>query len=58
VAICLALSLLLDWPWIAGHWCRQALVIIMITTLLAMGGKIVYANLFRFRESKTPNSKP
>ncbi|WP_431471928.1 hypothetical protein I5168_12015 [Nonlabens sp. SCSIO 43208] len=46
IVICMLISLLFMWDFIAAHWLRQALVILYILAMLAIGIKVSLANLY------------
>jgi predicted membrane channel-forming protein YqfA (hemolysin III family) len=45
IVICAALTLLLDWSWIAAHWLRQLLVAVLTISVLLLGLWIAIRNL-------------
>jgi cell division protein FtsL len=45
IILCAAITLLLDWSWIAAHWLRQLLVAVLTITTLLLGLFLAFRNL-------------
>jgi hypothetical protein len=45
IILCAAITLLLDWSWIAAHWLRQLLVAVLTFTTLLLGLFLAFRNL-------------